>query len=129
MSNIKLDLVGCISILEHFYYGDLTLCHRHLCLLTNALQLEPGPDLQLRGRMGELFRNVISLSSLAVCVDSNRGWFIPNLLFERVVIDRSFADGFGSGNDDDDNDDDGSESSERVSRAEESEYGEEEELL
>ncbi len=115
-----------MSILGHFYYGDLTLCHRHLCLLTNALQLEPGPDLQLRGRMGELFRNAISLSSLTACVDSNCGWFIPNLLFERVVINRSVADSTGSGHDDDNNDDDGSESSEGVSEAEESEYEEEE---
>ncbi len=117
--------MGCVSVVGHFYYRDQTLCHRHLCLLTNALQLELGPDLQLCGRMEELFRNAMSLSSLAACVDSNRGWFILNLLFERVVIDRSVADGTGSGHDDDDNDDDSSESSEGVSEAEESEYEEE----
>ncbi len=68
----------------------------------------------------------MSLSSLAVCVVSNHGWFIPNLLFERVVIDWSVADGTGSGHDDDDDNDNGSESSEGVSEAKESEYEEEE---
>ncbi len=98
----------------------------YLCLLTNALQLKPDPDLQLSGQMGELFRNVISLFSLAAYVNSNCGWFIPDLLFEKVVIDRSVADGTGSRNDDDDDDDDGSESSDGVSEAEELEYKEEE---
>ncbi len=79
LSDVTLDLVGCVSVLGHFYYEDQTFCHRHLCLLTNTLQLEPSPDLQLCGRMRELFRNGMSLSSLAACVDSNRGWFIPNL--------------------------------------------------
>lgn len=75
--------------------------------------------------MRELFRNAMLLSFLAACVDLNHGWFIPNLLFERVVIDWSVADGIGSGNDDNNNDNDSSESSEEVFGAEELEYGEE----
>lgn len=81
--------------------------------------------------MGEIIRNAMLLFSLSACVDLNCSWFIPNLLFERVVIKTLFADTFGSGNNDDNNDDDGSKSSERMSeaRAEESEYGEKEVLL
>ncbi len=115
-----------MSVLGYFHYKDLTLCYRHLCLLTNTLKLEPGSDLQLCGRMGELFRNALSLSSLAACVDLNCGWFIPNLLFKRVMIDWSVADGTRSKYDDDNNDNDGSESSEEVSKGEELEYEEEE---
>lgn len=115
-----------MSDFGHFYYEDLTLCHCHLCLLTNAFQLEPSPDLQLCKWMRELFRNAMLFSSLAACIDLNCGWFILNLLFERVVIDRSVVNGTGSGNEDNNNDDDGSESSERMSRAEKVEYREEE---
>lgn len=50
-------------------------------------------------------------------MDLNRGWFVPNLLFERVVIAWSIGDGSGSGSGYDDND--GSEDSKVVSGAEE----------
>ncbi len=59
-------------------------------------------------------------------VDLDRGWFIPNLLFKRVVMDRSVADGNASGNDNNDNVDDGSGSSEGVFKAKKSEYKKEE---
>lgn len=67
----------------------------------------------------------MSLSSLLAYVNSNCSCFIPNLLFERVVIDQSFADSTRSRNNDDNIDDDGSESNERVSGAEDLEYREE----
>lgn len=60
-------------------------------------------------------------------MDLNHDWFIPYLLFERIVIVQLFADSVKSGNDDDDNDD--SESNEGVSGAEESEYRNDKELL
>lgn len=115
-------MVGCVFVLGHFYYGDLTFYHHHLYLLTNVLQLELGPDLQLRGRMEELFKNAMLLSFLVACVDLNYSWFIPNLLFEKVVIDWSFPNGTGSRNNDNNNDNDDSESSEGLFGAEESKY-------
>lgn len=125
LSDVTLDLVGCISVLSHFYYGNLTFCHRHICLLTNALQLELTYDPQLCKRIEELLRNAMSLLSLAGYMNLNYDWFILKLLFERVAIDWSVVYGTVSGNDDDDDDDNVGESSEKVSGAEESEYGEE----
>lgn len=58
-------------------------------------------------------------------MDWNPGWFISNLLIERVVINWSFTHSIKSGNDDDNNNNDNSGSSERVSGAKESDYGEE----
>lgn len=76
--------------------------------------------------MGKLFRNIISLSFLAAYVNLNYGCFIPNLLFERVIINQSVTDSTRSKHDDDDNDNNGSESSEGVSKAKELEYKKEE---
>lgn len=56
----------------------------------------------------------MSLSCLTTCVDLNCDWFIPNLLFKRVVIDWLFLDNFGSRNDD-------NKSSQGVSKAKKSE--------
>ena len=38
LSTITLDLVGSVSVLRHYFYGDLALCNGHLYLLANAVQ-------------------------------------------------------------------------------------------
>lgn len=65
------------------------------------------------------------MSFFTAYVDSNHGWFILNLLFEKVVIDWLVVNGTRSGNDDDNNDDDNDKSIERVFEVEKLEYGKE----
>lgn len=93
LPTITLDLVGSVSVLGYYFHGNLALCNSYLYLLANAIQLAPAPIDQLHVQIAEIFKSAEFLSSLAACVDKNRGWFELSLLFKRVVFSQSDCDG------------------------------------
>lgn len=95
----KIRFVGSVSMLCHFYYGNLVLCGHYLYLLTKAFQLVPAFKYKLYGRIGKVFKNSLSLFFLIIYVKRNNDWFASNLFFNKVVIPGSIGYSSGSRSD------------------------------